>query len=100
MPRYRLANRARADLREIVRYTFHAWGLEQAQRYTKDLLQCFERIAELPLLGRPCDRVQKGYRRLEHGRHVIFYRLDGDGVFIGRILHQRMLPDDRVMDQS
>jgi toxin ParE1/3/4 len=83
-----------------VRYTFQTWGIDQAHRYSDNLLQCFETIAESPLIGRPCDRVQKGYRRREHGRHVVFYREDQEGVFIGRVLHQRMLPDQRVMDDS
>lgn len=98
MPRYRLSNQARADLRDIARYTTLKWGIDQARRYTNGLLQCLERIAGSPLLGRPCDRVQKGYRRIEQGRHAVFYRREEDGVFIGRILHQRMLPEERVMD--
>ena len=49
-------------------------------------------------MGRPCDHIQKGYRRMEQGRHVVFYRQDENGVFIVRILHQSMLPDERVMD--
>ncbi len=28
-------------------------------------------------------------RRLEQGRHVIFYRIGDEGIVIGRILHQR-----------
>jgi toxin ParE1/3/4 len=98
--RYRLSNQARADLREIIRYTFETWGIDQARRYAGDLLKCFERVAESPSIGRPCDQLQKGYRRLEHGRHVVFYRVDQDGVFIGRILHQRMLPNLGVIEDS
>ena len=100
MPRYHLSNQARADLRNIARYTTQKWGIDQARRYTDSLLQCLERIAGSPLLGRPCDQIQKGYRRMEQGRHVVFYRQDENGVFIGRILHQSMLPDERVMDNS
>jgi toxin ParE1/3/4 len=100
LPEYRLSNQARLDLRAIARYSFETWGIDQAHRYTDDLLKCFERIAGSPLIGRPCDRVRKGYRRMEHGRHVIFYRPDSDGLFIGRILHQRMLPNLRVIDNS
>lgn len=100
MPKYRLSNQARADLREIVRYTFEKWGAEQAGLYGCDLVQCFARIAESPRIGRPCDSAGKGYRRLEHERHVVFYRQDEDGVFIVRILQQRMLPNLRVIDGS
>jgi len=32
-------------------------------------------------------------RRLEHGKHAVFYRQERDGILVSRILHQRMLPD-------
>jgi plasmid stabilization system protein ParE len=32
-------------------------------------------------------------RRLEHGKHVVFYRQDRGGILVSRILHQRMLPE-------
>jgi toxin ParE1/3/4 len=47
-----------------------------------------------PALGRRCDEIRGGLRRLEHGKHVIFYRQqDNDGILVSRILHQRMLPE-------
>lgn len=98
MPDYRLSNQARSDLRGIARYTLETWGMEQARRYTDSLLGCFQKIAGAPLIGRPCDRVQKGYHRFEHGRHVIFYRPDQNGVFIARILHQRMMPSSLQLE--
>jgi plasmid stabilization system protein ParE len=30
---------------------------------------------------------------MEHGRHVIFYRIEPRGISVSRILHQRMLPE-------
>ncbi len=29
---------------------------------------------------------------MEHEMHVVVYRIEKDGIFISRILHQRMLP--------
>jgi len=49
-------------------------------------------------MGRACDKVETGYRRMEHGRHVIFYRRKEDGIFLGRVLHQRMLPRRHVVE--
>jgi len=40
-----------------------------------------------------CDNVRRGLRRMEHGRHVIFYRRDTRDIIVTRVLHQRMLPD-------
>jgi len=37
---------------------------------------------------------------MEHGRHVIFYRLEGTGIFVGRILHQGMLPKGHVIEEN
>jgi toxin ParE1/3/4 len=50
-------------------------------------------LADNPALGRSCDNVRSGLRRLEHGEHVIFYRKDSGGILVSRILHQRMLPE-------
>jgi toxin ParE1/3/4 len=100
LAKYSLSNKARADLKEIARYTFKTWGIDQAHRYNDALLKCLQMIADTPLIGRPCNQVHTEYRRIEHARHVVFYRPDSDGVFIGRILHQRMLPTAQVIDAS
>jgi toxin ParE1/3/4 len=92
LPEYRLSRLARLDLIEIADYTVDTWGLKQADRYVNGLAACFERLARTPGIGRPCDRIRLGYRRMEHEMHVVIYRADQDGVFISRILHQRMLP--------
>jgi toxin ParE1/3/4 len=97
---YRLSNRAEVDLEAIADYTVDTWGPEQAIRYITGLLDCCERIALNPQIGRPCQVVRTGYRRIEHERHVLFYRvIDGD-AFIARILHQGMLPEKHVLDDS
>ncbi|MBT9330740.1 type II toxin-antitoxin system RelE/ParE family toxin [Paracidobacterium acidisoli] len=93
---YRLSRLAEADLRNIVHYTFATWGEEQADRYLNGLAECFGRIAQMPLLGRACDSIYPGFRRMEEGRHVIFYRPEEYGAFISRVLHQSMLPDEQI----
>jgi plasmid stabilization system protein ParE len=38
---------------------------------------------------------------MEQGKHVIFYRpQEGGEVFISRILHQRMLSGEQVIDDT
>jgi toxin ParE1/3/4 len=98
LPAYRFSALARLDLIEIGDYTLDTWGEEQALSYLDGLDECFERLASLPEMGRPCDRIRPGYRRIEYQKHVIFYRIDSEGLFISRILHQRMLPTGRLLD--
>jgi len=89
---YRLSGLAELDLADIADYTTDTWGAKQANLYLDSLAECFIRIARMPSLGRACDSVHAGFRRIEQGKHVIFYRPDERGVFISRILHQSMLP--------
>src|SRR6185437_15532063 len=64
------------------------WGEEQTVRYLEDLEKCCHQLAANPGLGRACDHIRSGLRRMEHGRHVIFYRIQATGMVISRILHQ------------
>jgi toxin ParE1/3/4 len=57
-------------------------------------------LAGNPLLGRVCHDVRAGLRRMEHGRHVVFYRRATEGILVSRILHQRMLPERQSIDEE
>lgn len=93
MPEYRLSSLASTDLEEIASYTEKRWGLTQAYRYISKLKETFQVVAANPNLGRACGALAPEYRRIEQGSHVVFYRPDKKGVLIGRILHQRMMPN-------
>jgi toxin ParE1/3/4 len=92
LSRYRLSVLAELDLTDIVDYTTDVWGGKQAEVYLDNLVECFIRIAKTPELGRSCGSIHPGFRRMEQGKHVIFYRADDRGVFVSRVLHQSMLP--------
>jgi toxin ParE1/3/4 len=94
---FRLSPQAELDLAEIADYTTDIWGPEQAERYLSSLVSCFARVAISPDLGRRCDFVHSGYRRMEVGKHVVFYRRRQRGIFISRILHHSMLPTRHEM---
>jgi toxin ParE1/3/4 len=100
LPAYRLSKLARLDLIDIADYTVDTWSPEQAQRYLDSLEAYFNRLVRAPRIGRPCNRIRPGYRRIEHEKHVILYRADHDGVFISRVLHQRMLPSLHLIDDE
>jgi plasmid stabilization system protein ParE len=38
--------------------------------------------------------------RVEHGRHVVFYRRKEYGIRIIRVLHQSMLPDKHLLGEK
>jgi toxin ParE1/3/4 len=79
-------------MRTISRYTLEKWGAEQAIRYVQGLQTCFQNLAENPGIGRACDAISSGLRRYEHGKHVVFYRLNPRGIRIVRVFHQQMIP--------
>ena len=100
MAAYRLSRLAEADLLDIAAYTLRTWGQDQAIRYIDDLEECCRKLADNPELGRACDHVRPGLRRMEHGRHILFYRIEAKGILVSRILHQRMLPERQSIDEE
>lgn len=100
MAAFRLSRRAEADLLGIATYTLRTWGEEQTIHYIDDLEACCQMLADNPTLGRSCQHVLPRLRRMEHGKHVVFYRQEGEGILVSRILHQRMLPEGHVSDDQ
>ena len=91
---------ARLDLIDIADYTLETWSMEQTLLYLDGLESFFGRLAETPKIGRRAHRIRPGYRRAEHERHVVLYREDADGIFIGRVLHQAMLPGKHLIEDE
>jgi toxin ParE1/3/4 len=89
----RFSRSAKTDLLSIGAYTLQTWGAAQAERYIDSLEHCAKLLAGNPSLGRRCEWIRTGLHRFEKGRHVFFYRREGNGILISRILHQSMLPD-------
>lgn len=81
-------------------YTLRTWGQAQTIRYLAELEACCQRLADGPATGRACDHVRPGLRRMQQGKHVVFFRLEPGGVLISRILHERMLPERHVIDDE
>lgn len=92
MPRFRISCLAEADLAEIAEYTLRTWSERQAIRYPSDIENCCQMLADHPGLGRACDDIYPGLRRMEHSQHVVFYVEEEGGILVARILHHRMLP--------
>jgi len=100
MAAYRLSRLAETDLMDIATYTLNKWGVNPTIRYIDALETCCQRLVDEPYLGRACDQIRPGLRRMEHGRHVVLYRIEVEGILICRILHQRMLPERQNVDDE
>lgn len=96
----RLSRRAEADLLAIGAYTLRNWGASRAADYIDNLEACCQTLAANPEMGRACDNIRPGLRRMECGRHVVFYRQDADRILVLRVLHQRMLPERQLLDDD
>ncbi len=94
--RFQLTNKAYADLKNIARYTQTTWGAEQRKEYLLRLDQSFHLIAKNTGIGRNCDHIREGYFSYPVGKHLVFYRIEGEAVTIGRILHQSMDVDRQL----
>jgi toxin ParE1/3/4 len=93
MATFRFSRRAETDLLSFGEYTLRTWGKAQTARYLAELETFCKALADNPTLGRTCDDIRPGLRRLEHGKHVVFYRQQHNGILIVRILHQNMQPE-------
>jgi len=50
-----------------------------------------------PRIGRACDEIRPGYRKLAAGSHTLHYRVTAEGVVdVVRALHQRMDVDSHL----
>lgn len=90
MGRYALRPKAIEDLDSIWEYTTRTWTQKQAEKYIRLLTAGFERIAEKPTIGSPCDDIREGYRKYRVGHHVVFYLVQDGVIDAVRVLHERM----------
>ena len=99
MPSFTLTNMAKADLKEIARFTQNRWGREQRDLYLQMLDVSFHQLAVNPLKGKDCSDICIGYRKLPAGSHLIFYRqTPADTIEIVRVLHGHMDIETRLSE--
>ena len=89
-PKYRLSRLADHDLANIAEYTIQEFGIEQARRYRDTLEKCFLTLVENPNIGRNAEELATGLKRFENQSHIVFYLEDDKGLFIVRVLHNRV----------
>lgn len=86
MGEYELAPEAERDLLNIALYGLENFGLVQTEQYHEGLAVRFQEVANNPLQYQAVDHIQPGYRRCVYRSHSIYYRIEGQGVAIMRIL--------------
>ena len=91
---------AKQDLIDIGAYTIRTWSEAQASAYLTELQDCCHLLALNPRLGRSCDDIRLGLRRMSQGKHVILFRQTPGGILVVRILHQSMLPHRHQVDDA
>jgi len=77
---------ASADLRRVARETRAAWGEEQAAHYSAKLRDDIKSLREFPLRF-PEYEPRPGLRRMNSGRHAVFYLVFEDWIEIVAVLH-------------
>ncbi|WP_330924893.1 type II toxin-antitoxin system RelE/ParE family toxin [Candidatus Sororendozoicomonas aggregata] len=91
MKPFALTKKAKADLREIAKFTMKRWGREQRNLYLKQFDDTFYLLADRPEIGKSCDEIRKGYLKFPQGSHVIFFQQSNKKqIEIIRILHKSM----------
>ena len=87
---FKLSGAAARDIEIILERSMIDFGIRQTEQYYNSLKKCLEHLGKNPKMGVDVVDIQFAYRRFSHQSHVIFYRINDEGIFIVRILHKRM----------
>jgi len=77
-------------LRGIARRSKAEWSPEQAERYGAAFDEAFNRLASFPGIGRGRPDLPSELQVLPVGHHLVLYQIIPTGVFVLRVIHQRM----------
>jgi len=92
----RYSGDAELDLAEILHFSKLHWTSERSISYVKKLRDAGRMLAKSPGIARAFGPLHPETRRYEVGSHVIFFRIEAGGIFVLRILHERMLPQKHL----
>ena len=90
MGRVILSPKAKSDQSDVWDDTFTEWGVEQTEKYVRELWTAMQAQTRDLSTSTDISDVRKGYRKVRSGSHVIFFKLTRDGIDVIRILHQKM----------
>ncbi len=81
---------AESDLVEIWMYTYYKWGEKKADTYYNNLTTEIEYLAQFPKIGSTKSEFWDELRYFHIKNHIVFYEIVDSGIYILRILHQKM----------
>lgn len=87
--RFRFSRRASDDLINIYVESAQMFGVDQAERYRAGLDRAFAFLAEFPRAARERLELRQKPRVHRYESHLIFYRIEADGILILRVRHGR-----------
>lgn len=90
------AKRAEKQLEEIWDYTAHNWSAEQADRYISGLVQALKDPVLLNHVYFTLEYKKKTYKYFIYQSHKLFFRLEGNTVYVPLILHKAMLSPKHI----
>jgi|GEM_PF-1527393 len=84
---YALTQQAKANIKDIIRYTDAHFGTAQTDEYLRGLYDSFDLLTDNPKRGREWS---SGKRRYVYRMHVVYYRQTTNGLLITQIRHSAM----------
>ncbi len=95
-----LSRSAKAELKDIARYTEKIWGRHQRNTYLEKIDRTFQELVDRPEKGQRCDDIRRGYRKFPIGKHLIYYRIiKRSHMEIVRVLHGSMDVEAHLDDE-
>lgn len=90
MKRIAFSTKARRELQGIYAYTVETWGDAQAETYLSGFDKMFAALRSGSAITRSAADVKPDLRKVQVGRHVVFFRETAERVEVVRVLHERM----------
>ena len=87
---YKLSEESKSDIAGIYEYDIEKFGLDQAQDYLLGLHDLFQTLSDNVNIGRDASEFFPSLKRFMYRSHMIFYLQTDSGIFIVRVLSQRM----------
>ena len=96
--KYLTSKLADHDIKQIVKRSLNDFGESQTSRYMNGMRAVLQTLAENPDSGRVFTHRNSGAEYLRHTyvSHVVYYRKRQDDIFVVRILHAKMLPENHL----
>jgi toxin ParE1/3/4 len=96
--KYTKSQKADIDIAHITQRSFDDFGEKQTITYMGGLIESLQALANNPERGRAFihSKTQQTYLFYRYVSHVIYYRQRSHDIFIVRILHTKMLPENHL----